>query len=66
MLSQKLADAVLLGDRTLLAFNSQKDLVDARQEIIENLKKEIETIKRTHLLAKTQDGNSCSDLTSLS
>ena len=45
ILSQKLSDAVLLNQRTMLAFDSQKELVDAKNEIIENLKKEISNIK---------------------
>ena len=45
-LSEKLHDAVQLADRTLLAYNSQKELADARQEIIDNLRKEIEDGKQ--------------------
>ena len=45
-LSEKLHDAVQLADRTLLAYNSQKELPDARQEIIDNLRKEIEDGKQ--------------------
>jgi hypothetical protein len=38
-LTQKLSNATLLSERTMLAFYSQKELVDAKNEIIENLKK---------------------------
>ena len=42
-ISQKLDDAVLLSERTLMAYNSQKDLAIAKQELIDNLKREIAT-----------------------
>ena len=45
-LSQKLDDAALLSERTMLAYNSQKDLADARLELINSLKREIDTIKQ--------------------
>ena len=45
-LSQKLDDAALLSERTMLAYNSQKDLADARLELIESLKKEIDGVKQ--------------------
>ena len=38
-------NVVLLNQRTMLAFDSQKELVDAKNEIIENLKKELFNIK---------------------
>ena len=43
-LSNKLKDATLVSERTMLAYETQKDLLHAKEEIIDNLKKEIESI----------------------
>ena len=47
VLSEKLHDMVQLADRTMVAYNSQKDPVDARQEIIVNFRKEIESLHQS-------------------
>ena len=41
-LSEKLADAALVSERTMLAYDTQRDLLNAKQEIIDNLRKESE------------------------
>ena len=56
-LSEKLGDAALLSERTMLAFNTQQDLVAAKQEIIENLKKEIENITQSHKFETKKDSS---------
>ena len=47
VLSEKLHNAVQLADRTMVAYNSQKDLADARQEIIVNLRNEMESMHQS-------------------
>ena len=47
-LSEKLADATLVSERTMLAYGTQENLINAKQEIIDSLKKEIQAIKLTH------------------
>ena len=65
ILSEKLADATMFSERTILAFNTQQDIVVAKQEIIENLKKEIGVIKKSPMVTATAvnsnvvRGNSC-------
>ena len=43
-LSEKLADATLVSERTMLAYGTQENLLKAKQEIIDTLKKESECI----------------------
>ena len=53
-LSEKLQDCALISERTMLAFNTQQDLVAAKQEIIESLRREIGNIKQSQKVTATE------------
>ena len=63
-LSQRLTDATMVSERTMLAFNTQQDLVVAKQEIIDNLRKEIVAVKQSHTIKDPQQDCVGDDMTS--
>ena len=70
-LSEKLADATLVSERTMLAYGTQENLLKAKQEIIDTLKKESEafaqpskTVTMSHPVKEVETMTSNTDLTS--